>query len=174
MIDGYTPRGRIVELTDAELIEARLVGDGRNAANKNSKDKHYYDREKMEDDAVASFAAAAAECAVSKVFNAKWHAKVWPAEEHRLHSDEPDVGENIEVKRIREATAGLVVREKDVALKRYVVLAYPIRSTGFKFVDVIGWIRADKGWSVGRDSGRGYVRVPQHYLHAIPKEGSNE
>lgn len=170
----YTPRGVLIQLTEAEVIEARLVGDGRNLANRNSKDKHYYHRDKMEEDSVASFAAAAAECAVAKVFKAKWHAKVWDAGEHHLHSDEPDVGENIEVKRIRNPEAGLVVREKDRALNRYVVLAYVIPESGYSQVDVIGWIRADKGWQVGRDSGEGYVRVPQKYLHAIPKEGSNE
>jgi hypothetical protein len=170
----YVPRGVLYQLTDAEVVEARLVGDGRNLANRNSKDKSYYHREKMEDDTVASFAAATAECAVARVFNAEWHAKVWPAGEHHLHSDEPDVGENIEVKRVRNPDAGLVVREKDRTLGRYVVLAYPIPETGYTQVDVIGWIRADKGWQVGRDSGEGYVRVPQKYLRSVPKEGSND
>jgi hypothetical protein len=67
-----------------------------------------------------------------------------------------------------------VVREKDRTLGRYVVLAYPIPETGYRQVDVIGWIKADKGWQVGRDSGEGYVRVPQKYLHEVPQEGSNE
>jgi hypothetical protein len=172
MIESYLPKGRLVELTDDELARAKEVGDGRNAANANSKDKPYYDRAKMQDDATASFAAAAAECAVAKAFGVEWHGKVWPASEHWMHSDEPDAGERIEVKRIREASNGLVIREKDVALNRYVVLAYPVPASGFRLVDVIGWIAAADGWNIGWDSGRGYKRVAQNYLHAVPKEGT--
>jgi hypothetical protein len=165
----YTARGRLIELTDEELTRAKEVGDGRNAANANSKDKPYYDRSKMQDDETASFAAAAAECAVSKAFNEPWHGKVWPASEHRLHENEPDAGEDIEVKRIRESGSGLVIREKDVALQRRVVLAYPIPESEFKVVDVIGWINAAEGWEIGWDSGEGYKRVAQHLLYAIPR-----
>jgi len=172
MTESYVPKGRLVELTDDELAKAKEVGDGRNAANANSKDKPYYDRAKMQDDATASFAAAAAECAVAKAFGVQWHGKVWPASEHWKHSDEPDAGERIEVKRIREAHNGLVIREKDVALNRYVVLAYPVPASGFRLVDVIGWIAAADGWNIGWDSGRGYKRVAQNYLHAVPKEGT--
>lgn len=166
----YKPRGLMVELTDEELRQAKQVGDGRNAANVNSKDKPYYDRALMEDDSVASFAAAAAECAVAKVFGVKWHAKVWAASEHWKHADEPDCGQHIEVKRIREPHNGLVVREKDVALKRFVVLAHPTPESGFKMVDVIGWITAEEGWKIGDDTGRGYKRVPQPDLKPIPKK----
>lgn len=164
----YRARGRLIQLTQDELNKAKEVGEGRNSANANSQDKPYYDRAKMQDDATASFAAAAAECAVAKVFGEQWHAKVWPASEHWLHADEPDVGNDIEVKRIREERSGLVIREKDVALERRVVLAYPIPESEFGVVDVIGWISAKDGWEIGVDSGRGYKRAAQQHLHKIP------
>ena len=164
----YQPRGVLIELTDEELSRAKQVGDGRNLANANSKDKPYYDRALMEDDATASFAAAAAECAVAKAFGVKWHAKVWAASEHWMHVNEPDCGQHIEVKRVRQANNGLVIRDKDVSLGRYVVLAYPTPESGFKMVDVIGWITAEEGWKIGDDTGRGYKRVPQFELKPIP------
>jgi hypothetical protein len=170
MLEGYTPKGRMIELTQDELSKAKEVGDGRNAANAQSKDKPYYDRDRMQDDATASFAAAAAECAVAKAFGVEWHGKVWAASEHWLHANEPDAGERIEVKRIRNPKNGLVIRPKDVELGHYVVLAYPLPESGFKFVDVIGWISAADGWAIGWDSGRGYKRVSQEHLHNIPKE----
>lgn len=175
MISGYTPRGRLITLTPDELAKAKAVGDGRNAANRGVADKPYYDRDKMEDDETASFAAAAGECAVAKAFGVAWHAGVWPAAEHWRHAEEPDCGERIEVKRVRKPDNGLVVREKDVALNRFVVLAYPLPEAGYGVVDVIGWIAATDGWAIGADSGRGYKRVAQKHLHAVPGlEARNE
>ena len=86
-MNGYQVKGLLITLSDEELEKAREVGDGRNAANVNSKDKPYYDRSRMEPDEIASFAAAAAECAVARAFGMEWHAKVWHPSEHWKHKD---------------------------------------------------------------------------------------
>lgn len=168
MISSYTSKGRLITLTLDELARAKAVGDGRNVANRGVADKPYYDRTKMQDDETASFAAAAGECAVAKAFGVTWHGKVWPAAEHWAHAEEPDCGERIEVKRIVNPEHRLVIRDKDVALNRYVVLAYPLPQEGFRVVDVIGWIAATEGWAIGANGGKGFKLVAQKYLHTVP------
>lgn len=154
-----------ISLTDEELEKAKTVGDGRNAQNERSRDAAYYDRALMQDDETASFAAAVAECAVAKATGRVWHAKVWPAAEHWKHRDEPDVGKNIEVRRIREPQNGLVVREKDLNKDKVIFVAYPIPETGFREVEVIGWLRAEDAWEKGEPYRVATRRVPQDRVH---------
>jgi len=163
----YQAKGMLITLTDKTLTKAKEVGDGRNGQNRNSADKPYYDRTLMQDDETASFAAAAAEAAVAQALNLEWHAKVWPASEHYLHRDEPDVGRNVEVRRIREPNNGLVVREKDLGKRKVIVLAYPIPETGFKEVDVIGWLPAARAWEEGDEYREQSRRVPQSKLRKM-------
>jgi hypothetical protein len=166
----YEPKGVLITLSDEELAQAKSVGDGRNAANIGSPDKPYYHREVMQDDETASFAAACAEAAVAKATKRHWHAKVWPAGEHWKHRDEPDVGRNIEVRRIREPNNGLVVREKDLNKGKVIFVAYPIPETGFREVDVIGWLRAEDAWEVGQEAFEETRRVPQSLVNRLEVE----
>ena len=83
----YHTRGVLISLTDEEYAQARNVGDGRNAQMHGVGDMPYYNRDLMEDDATASFAAACAEAAVAQTTGLKWHAKVWHRSEHHLHKD---------------------------------------------------------------------------------------
>ena len=170
VVSDYKVKGVLIKLSDDDLAQAKAVGDGRNAANAGSKDKPYYDRSRMEPDDIASFAAAAAECAVARALNKKWHAKVWPAHEHWLHKNEPDVGENIEVRRLRFPHRPLAVRQKDLGQNKFLVLAYPIPETGYRFVDVIGWIDADEAWRIGTDSWAQTRDVPQSMLNSMVEE----
>lgn len=156
----YQTRGVLVSLTDAEYAEARNVGDGRNAQMHGVGDMPYYIRDLMEDDATASFAAACAEAAVAQSTRLKWHGKVWHRSEHHQHKNEPDVGENIEVRRIRNPNNGLCVRQKDLGQSKVIFVAYPIPETGFRQVDVIGWMPADQAWEVGYDAFIATRRVP--------------
>ena len=167
MTASYEPRGVIVALSDDELAQAKRVGDGRNEANLGSPDRPYYHRELMQDDETASFAAACAEAAVAKATGRHWHAKVWPASEHWKHRDEPDVGRNIEVRRIREPDNGLVVREKDLNKGKVIFVAYPVPETGFRQVDVIGWLRAEEAWDLGKDAFEQTRRVSQSLVHKL-------
>ena len=169
-MSDYRVKGILIELSDADLAKAKEVGDGRNAANTRSKDKPYYDRSRMEPDEIASFAAAAAECAVARALNQEWHAKVWPASEHWQHKDEPDVGNNIEVRRLRFPHRPLAVRQKDIGRNKFIVLAYPLPETGYRFVDVIGWMDADEAWRIGIDSWPQTKDVPQSLLNSMVEE----
>ena len=170
MTEAYEPRGVMITLSDDELDQAKRVGDGRNAANTGSLDKPYYHRELMQDDETASFAAATAEAAVAKATGRQWHAKVWPAGEHWKHRDEPDVGRNIEVRRIREPNNGLVVREKDLNKGKVIFVAYPLPETGFRQVDVIGWLRAEDAWDLGKEAFEETRRVPQSLVNKLEAE----
>jgi hypothetical protein len=151
-------------LSEEELDKAKWVSAGRNAQNEGGKDKPYYHRDLMQSDDVAGVASAAAECAVAKAVNRHWHAKVWPRDEHWRHVDEPDVGDNIEVRRIRESGNGLVVRKKDLHKGKVIFVAYPDPLTGFKEVEVIGWLKADDAWEIGEDYLEDTKRVPQRLL----------
>jgi hypothetical protein len=170
MTQAYEPRGVMITLSDDELEQAKRVGDGRNAANTGSPDKPYYHRELMQDDETASFAAACAEAAVAKATGRQWHAKVWPAGEHWKHRDEPDVGRNIEVRRIREPNNGLVVREKDLNKGKVIFVAYPLPETRFRQVDVIGWLRAEDAWDLGKEAFEETRRVPQSLVNKLEAE----
>ncbi len=163
----YAARGRLVLLDGATLATAKIVANGRNAQNANAPDRPYYDRALMQDDETASLASACAEAAVAGLLGLVWHAKVWDAADHHFHRDEPDVGDTIEVRRIREPDNGLVVRQKDVGMGKTIVIAYPLPESGFAIVDVIGWMVADDAWSVGGDYRTQTRRVPQRDIRPI-------
>lgn len=161
----YEPRGVLVHLTDEQLADARRVGAGRNLMMRGVADMPYYHRELMEDDEVASFASACAEIAVALTTGLRWHAKVWHKSEHHLHKDEPDVGENIEVRRIRNPHSGLCVRKKDLKQNKFIFVAYPIPESGYRDVDVIGWLPADQAWEIGTDAFVDTRRVPLFWVN---------
>ena len=163
----YVPRGRLVMLDGATMATARMVADGRNAQNAESSDRPWYDRTLMQDDATASMAAACAEAGVAGILGLVWHAKVWDAASHHLHRHEPDVGDNIEVRRIREPDNGLVVRQSDTGAGKIVVIAYPLPESGFAVIDVIGWMAADDAWRVGSDYRVQTRRVQQRHIRPI-------
>lgn len=158
-----------IALTEEEWHQAKERGQRLKEVNVNTKDTPAYQdqsRKVYKDEGDAGFVMSVAECAVAKATNRTWHAKVWPASEHHLHKDEPDVGRNIEVRHITHPSAGLVVRSKDLGKDKVLFLAYPDPETHYREVEVIGWLRAEDAWQVGKPVDD-YKRAPQSALKSL-------
>jgi hypothetical protein len=141
----------IIHLETWEYEHASAVGIGRFTANWGKQDAEYYSRERMEDDRTAEVAAAITELAVAKYTNQYWPGTVWPAGQHNVYREMPDVGHNIEVRRVRTRPGG-AVRRKQVGKGLELWVAKPIEPE-FKSVEIWGGIRYDDGWRVGDPSG---------------------
>ena len=168
MID-YMPRGEMVHLTQSEFDQAWAVGLQREAANAGVGDARHYqgiDRTKADDSQTSHCVAAVAEYAVAKLTGQRWHGLAWSREDHGAHRNDPDVGERLEVRRILKPGNGLQVRDRDIARDRIMVLAYPLPLSGYRVVDVIGWIEAREGQKVWEATPWGN-RVPQRYLKSM-------
>ena len=124
------------------------VGGKRHEANLWKRDAKHYDPARMQDNLTASVASACAELAVAKRLNKYWDGSYWTAQEHDRYRDRPDVSENTEVRRIREAGNPLAVRARDVERGRVMVLAYPVPDE-FVTVEVIGYGMAAELWELG-------------------------
>ena len=138
-----------VRLSDWEREWAGYVAAKRYEANIGKPDAHYYRRELMQDDLIADTAAIVCELAVAKRLNRYWDGSFWKAREHNGYSDRADVGQNTEVRRIRERSNRVTVRAKDVSNNRIIVCAYPYPDE-FVLVDVIGWGWAADLWEQGQ------------------------
>lgn len=168
MID-YLPKGEMVTLTNAEFEEAWAVGVKREEANAGVGDARHYqgiDRTKADDSLTSHCVAAVAERAVAKLTGQRWHGLAWSRAEHGSHRLDPDVGERIEVRRILKPGNGLQLRDRDIARDRIMVLAYPLPLSGYRVVDVIGWIEAREGQQVMEVTEWGN-RVPQRHLKSM-------
>lgn len=139
----------IVMLDPWELDWVRHVAEQRNVANEGKRDAAHYDPARMQDNLVASVAACASELAVAKAVNRYWDGSYWSAGEHSRYADRPDVGTNIEVRRVRKRGNPLPVRKRDVDRGRVMFLAYPVPDD-FREVHVLGYVKAADGWAVGR------------------------
>lgn len=131
--------GRVVTLQPWEYEHACQVGIARYTRNWVRSDAAHYDRDKMEDDRTAQFAAAACELAVARVMNRYWHAHVWDVRDHEKYRHLADVGRNIEVRRCRTRDA-VAVRRSD---EGKVVFAARTVDDEFRNIEVVGWIEAD-------------------------------
>ena len=160
-----------IKLETWELEMAYQVGIRRDSANAGKSDAAYYDKSRMEDNLRASVAAAACELAVAKATCCYWTASVWDSSQHYKFKDLPDVLPNLEVRRVRHPKSPLVIRERDRRLDRVTVLAYTDIDDWCREVDVIGWITAQVGWSVGTKPGWDTTNtcreVPQELLSSI-------
>ena len=156
-----------VHLRPWEIANVGAVGAQRTAANAGRDNApHYRDDSKRQDERTASFAAAAAECATARLLNQYWTAGgAWPADRHREFASLPDVGRNIEVRRIREkGTETFAVRKRD--LDRTVVACF-VDPPELTTVWILGWIRGKDGWEVGTPV-EDYTRVPVEALTLGP------
>lgn len=162
----------VIELSDSDLILCRLVADKRNEMNIGRGDAPAYARnsERMEDNSVAMYASTRCEMAVAKATNRFWHASWWPVDQHHLHKHEPDVGTNIEVKRIRKPHNPLLIKEEYVDLNPIIFLAYAYPDPEHH-VNVIGYLNAATAWEVGEpvdwDESKLLRAVPQHMLTQV-------
>ena len=138
------------------------VGIRRYTANWDKRDAPHYDRALMEEDRKASVSSALCELAVAKFLNQYWHASIWCASEHRKHRAMPDVGQNVEVRRLRTAP-GVAVRRGDAGR---VVWATRMDDPEFRSVILLGSIDADHALESGiKVAGKDYVLIPVDELN---------
>ena len=130
----------IVELLPWEYDRAFAVGIGRFTANWGTEDAKYYDRSKMQEDRLAQPAAAICELAVAKYTGQYWHGGVWPRSDHGKYKHLADVGDDIEVRRVRTANA-VKVRTKDAGK---IVWGARIVDDEYRKVEILGFISADE------------------------------
>ncbi len=135
------------------------VGIRRFTANWEKKDAPYYNRDKMEKDRDAQVAAALCELAVAKHVNRYWHGAVWHSSDHAKHRDKPDVGTNIEVRRVR-TDVGPAIRPQD---RGKIVWAARITDPEYRVVELLGWIDGSRGMEIGEPRD-GYKVVPVEHL----------
>jgi hypothetical protein len=136
----------VVELEPWEYEWVAHVGARRYIENWGKLDAAHYDRSRMEDDRTAQVAAAACELAVAKWTNSYWSGHVWKAVDHERRKNLPDVGKNIEVRRLRtRETAAL--RKSQLAKNLVLFVAKPVMPE-IRAVEIYGWIMYDKGWTL--------------------------
>ena len=136
----------LVTLQDWEVDWATHVGEQRRLANRNTANAAHYDPNRMQSEEIASRDTCLAELAVAKFLNQYWSGSYWPRSEHEKYRHLPDVGKDIEVRRIRKRTNPLVVRERDVRADHRIVIAYVTKRLQ---VEVIGGARASEAWANG-------------------------
>ena len=140
-----------IRLERWEYEHASSVGIRRFTERWGSVNAAHYNAERMEDDRTAQVAAAIAELAVAKWTNRYWSGHVWSAADHAKFRHLPDVGRNIEVRRVR-SRGGVAVRRHQVGKGLVVWAAQPV-APEFRTVELWGWIDYDEGWSIGDPSG---------------------
>lgn len=139
----------IVQLEPWEYERALAVGAARYTARWGSKDApHYADKKRQEDNRTANAAAAVCELAVAKLTNRYWHGHVWHWTEHHLYKHLPDVGENIEVRRLRTRNE-VAIRQHQNDIKDLIIFAARAIEPEFRSVEVLGYIEQSKGWEIG-------------------------
>jgi len=139
--------GVTIYLTPWEYDHACQVGTQRIVANWRRVNASHYDKSRMEDERTAQVAAAISELAVAKHTNRYWHASVWHPVDHRFYGDLPDVGTNIEVRRVRSGT-NVAVRRRQVGKELVLWAANPL-GPEFRRIELLGWILYDEGWEIG-------------------------
>jgi hypothetical protein len=129
----------IITILPWEYERAFAVGIGRFTANWDVEDADYYDRSRMQEDRLAQPAAAICELAVAKYTCQYWHGGVWCRSDHHKYKYLADVGNDIEVRRVRTGNA-VVVRSKDAGK---VVWAARCVDPEYRTVELLGCISAD-------------------------------
>jgi len=139
-----------VDLEPWEYEWANAVGIRRFAENWGKADAEHYDSSRMEDNRTAQVAATVCELAVAKVTNQFWSGHVWPQGKHKEYKDLPDVGTNIEVRRIR-TSPDAAVRKRQLGKGLILFVAQP-EPPELRTVNVLGWIDHDEAWELGKPS----------------------
>jgi hypothetical protein len=152
----------IVDLEPWEYEHAYQVGVRRYTENWNKQDASYYNKSSMEEDRNAQVAAAICELAVAKHTNQYWHGSVWDGRKHKKYKGMPDVGKNIEVRRVR-TQSGPAVREKDLD-RNLVIWGAELVDPEYRKVRLLGWIDAQNGYDIGIQK-TGYKVVPKELLN---------
>jgi len=139
-----------IELEPWEYEHASNVGIRRYTANWTKPDAPHYKKQLMEDDRTAQVAAAICELAVAKHTNRYWHAHIWHHTEHNKYRDLPDVGKNIEVRRIRTQKQAAI--RKHQLGKNLVIWVAETIPPELRQVKLHGWLKHDDAWEQGTPS----------------------
>ena len=131
--------GILIDIEPYEYERGFEVGIRRFTANWGRPDAPHYDRSKMEEDRNAQAAAAICELAVAKYLNQYWRASIWHVSEQSKYRHLPDVGRDIEVRRVR-TQKGVTVRPGD---KGKVVWGARVVDPEYRLVELLGFINAD-------------------------------
>ena len=140
----------IIEIDPWEYEWASHVGVKRFTANWNKQDAKHYDPTKMESNRTAQVASALCELAVAKHTNKYWAGTAWSGADHDKEKHRPDVGTNIEVRRVRTRNA-VAVRKKQVGLG-LILFATRAIEPEFRQIEIIGYINYDEAWNIGDES----------------------
>jgi len=138
----------IVELEKWEYEHAVYIAGRRLAENKGRKDAAHYNNDLKQNEILANVATCCCEIAVAKLLNEYWHAHVWDVRDHNMYKDLPDVGKDVEVRRVRKIDNPVTIRKNDVLKNRIIVAAYA-EEPEFWIVDVLGMIESGPGWEIG-------------------------
>jgi hypothetical protein len=159
-----------VNLEPWEYEWASHVGARRFIENWGKRNAPHYDKNRMEDDRTAQVAACVGELAVAKATNQYWSGHVWHKSDHKENKHLPDVGTNIEVRRVRTSSNGAVRRRQlDKGLVLFVVR--PVMPE-MRAVEILGWLDHDEAWELGVPSGydpEGTRVVAPERLHSVTK-----
>lgn len=125
---------------------------------------------KLQPEAFASPAGCAAEIGVAQHLGQCWNARAWPAQRHNALKTMPDVGHNIEVKRIRDDKQYVEVKRKETSAEtNQKRILWVVRTIGDEHieVDLLGWIDCDYAWEHGKPTVRYGGKVDPD-SHTIP------
>jgi hypothetical protein len=132
------------------------------------RDASHYDKKRMEDDRTAQVAACVGELAVAKVTNQYWSGHVWHKSVHKEYKHLPDVGKNIEVRRVRTSPSG-AVRKRQVGKGLVLFIVRPVMPE-LRAVELLGWLDHDEAWELGEPSGYDTENtrvIPQERLKCV-------
>lgn len=130
----------IVSLEKWEYELAFKVGAARTTANWGVPDQTCYQNKAInEPERFAGPSAAIAELAVAKYTNNYWHAHFWHSTDREKYRQMPDVGVDIEVRRVR-CGGTIPVRRKDKGMR--VWAAEPLGDERTR-VEILGFVYAD-------------------------------
>jgi hypothetical protein len=142
----------VVVLEPWEYEHAADVGIRRYTANWGKQDApHYSNKRLQEDNRTALVASAICELAVAKYTNRYWSAHVWHHTEHHKYRHLPDVGNNIEVRRLRTRETVAIRKHQNNVPNLIIFVAKPTPPE-FREVTIYGWITQLEGWEIGMPS----------------------
>lgn len=133
----------IIALTEWEYRRGWEVGIARYTANWGRSNAAHYEDGLLEPDRVANPAAALCEIAVAKYLGRFWHGHVWHKSDHAANRSLPDVGDNIEVRRVRSG-CGPCVRTSD---RGRIVWGAREADDEFRTIELLGWVLADDAFT---------------------------
>ena len=142
----------LITLETWEYEHACNVGIRRYTANWTKQDApHYQNKQLQEDNRTAQVASAICELAVAKHTNRYWSGHVWHHTEHNKYRHIPDVGTNIEVRRLRTRETA-AVRQHQNKIDRLVLWVAKPTMPELREIQLYGWIKQTDAWEQGTPS----------------------